>query len=116
VARQEADRASLHSPVLKGPRRWAWLTATGLLGVQDGFQDFLNDGESATKRISLEQVRKVVGLESVRDAAGNIIREAPLPAWANLRQRALNTAIKEINSPRELNISPLLKDRMFTSL
>ena len=45
-----------------------------------------------TKRISLEQLRKVLGLESVRDAAGNIIREAPLPVWANLRQRALDVA------------------------
>jgi plasmid replication initiation protein len=39
-----------------------------------------------TKRISLEQLRKVLGLESVRDAAGNIIRKAPLPVWANLHQ------------------------------
>jgi hypothetical protein len=31
------------------------------------------------KRIALEQLRKVLGLESVKDAAGNIIREAPLP-------------------------------------
>jgi hypothetical protein len=29
----------------------------------------------------------VLGLESVRDAAGNIIRKAPLPVWANLRQQ-----------------------------
>ncbi len=39
-----------------------------------------------TKRISLEQLRKVLGLESVRDAAGNMIRNAPLPVWANLHQ------------------------------
>jgi hypothetical protein len=31
-----------------------------------------------TKRISLEQLRKVFGLESVRDVARNIIREVPL--------------------------------------
>jgi hypothetical protein len=35
----------------------------------------------------LEQLRKVLGLESIKDAAGNIIQEAPLPVWANLRQR-----------------------------
>jgi len=29
-----------------------------------------------TKRISLEQLRKVLGLESIRDATGNIVREA----------------------------------------
>jgi hypothetical protein len=45
-----------------------------------------------TKRISLSHLRKVLGLESVKDAAGNVIREAPLPVWANLRQRALDTA------------------------
>jgi len=44
----------------------------------------------------LEQLRKVLGLESVKDAAGNIIQEAPLPVWANFRQRALDTAIAEI--------------------
>jgi plasmid replication initiation protein len=58
-----------------------------------------------TKRISLEQLRKVLGLESVRDAAGNFIRKAPLPVWANLRQRALETAIREINEKTDLNIS-----------
>jgi len=58
-----------------------------------------------TKRISLEQLRKVLGLESVKDAAGNVIREAPLPVWANLRQRALDTAIREINKKTDLNIA-----------
>jgi hypothetical protein len=60
-----------------------------------------------TKRISLslEQLRKVLGLESVKDADGKIIHEAPLPVWANLRQRALDTAIEEINKKTDLNIS-----------
>jgi hypothetical protein len=31
--------------------------------------------------------------------------EAPLPVWANFRQRALNTAIAEINKKTDLNIS-----------
>jgi len=57
-----------------------------------------------TKRISLEQLRKVLGLESVKDAAGNIIQEAPLPVWANFRQRALDVAITEINKKTDLNI------------
>jgi hypothetical protein len=47
----------------------------------------------------------VLGLESVRDAAGNIIREAPLAVWANLRQRALDVAIAEINKKTDLNIT-----------
>jgi hypothetical protein len=44
---------------------------------------------SETKCISLEQLRKVLGLESVKDAEGNVIQNAPLPVWANFRQRAL---------------------------
>jgi hypothetical protein len=47
----------------------------------------------------------VLGFESVRYAAGNIVREAPLPVWANLRQRALDTAIREINEKTDLNIA-----------
>jgi len=58
-----------------------------------------------TKRISLEQLRKVLGLESVKDADGKIIQEAPLQLWANFRQRALDTAIAEINKKTDLNIA-----------
>jgi hypothetical protein len=47
----------------------------------------------------------VLGLESVKDAAGNIIQEAPLAVWANLRQRAVNTAIAEINKDTDLHIA-----------
>ena len=46
-----------------------------------------------TRRISLEELRKVLGLDSVKDADGNVIREAPLSVWANLRQRALDVAL-----------------------
>src|ERR1700728_1487035 len=44
---------------------------------------------AGTKHISLDELRKVLGLESVKDAAGNIIQQPPLPIWANFRQRAL---------------------------
>jgi hypothetical protein len=39
-----------------------------------------------TKRISLslEELRKVLGLESVKDAEGNIIQEAPLVTMRDL--------------------------------
>ena len=46
----------------------------------------------------------MLGLESVRDAGGNVIREAPLALWANFRQRALDTAIREINAKTYLHI------------
>jgi bifunctional non-homologous end joining protein LigD len=53
----------------------------------------------------VEHLRKVLGLESVRDAVGNVIQEAPLPVWANFRQRALDTAIAEINKKTDLNVA-----------
>jgi plasmid replication initiation protein len=37
------------------------------------------------KRTSLEDLRKVLGLELVRDANGIVIHEPPLPVWANFR-------------------------------
>jgi hypothetical protein len=64
-------------------------------------KDHLSTG---TKRITLEQLRTVLGLDSVKDTDGNVIREARLGAWANFRQRALNIAIAEINAKTDLNI------------
>jgi hypothetical protein len=52
----------------------------------------------------LEDLRKVLGLESVEDADGNIIQEAPLPVWANFRQRALDVGIAEISKKTDLKI------------
>jgi hypothetical protein len=60
---------------------------------------------SGTKRVSVEQLRKVLGLESVKDVDGKIIHEAPLPVWANFRQRALDTAIVEITKKTDLKIA-----------
>ena len=54
--------------------------------------------------ISLEDLRKVLGLESIRDPEGNVIKEAPLPVWANFQQRALDVAILEINTKTDLKI------------
>jgi hypothetical protein len=57
------------------------------------------------KRIALEDLRKVLGLELVKDAEGNVIQEPPFPVWANLRQRALDTAIAEITKKTDLKIA-----------
>jgi hypothetical protein len=46
----------------------------------------------------------VFGLESVKDAQGNVIKEAPLPVWANFQQRALDVAILEVNMKTDLKI------------
>jgi plasmid replication initiation protein len=61
--------------------------------------------ESGTKSISLEDLRKVLGLESIKDVDGNVIHEAPLPVWANFRQRALDVAIGQINKKTDLKIA-----------
>jgi hypothetical protein len=39
-----------------------------------------------TKRITLEELRTVLGLDPVKDTDGNVIREARLGAWANFRR------------------------------
>jgi hypothetical protein len=56
------------------------------------------------KRISLQEPRKVLGLESAKDADGNVVQESALPVWANFRQRALVTAIAEINQKTDLTV------------
>ena len=56
---------------------------------------YLEDG---AKTIPLEELRRVFGLESIKDAKGNVIKEAPLPIWANFQQRALGVAIREVKS------------------
>jgi plasmid replication initiation protein len=62
--------------------------------------------EAGEKEISLEDLRKVLGLEPVKNASGNIVQEAPLSLWANFRQRALDVAIAEINEKTDLKIEP----------
>ena len=72
------------------------------LRLYDWAKDQLSVG---TKRITLEQLRTVLGLDPVKDTDGNVIREAQLGASANFRRRALNIAIAEINAKTDLNIA-----------
>jgi plasmid replication initiation protein len=58
--------------------------------------------EDGAKTISLEELRRVFGLASIKDAEGNIIKEAPLPIWANFQQRALDVAVKEVKAKTDL--------------
>src|SRR6202162_5471051 len=60
--------------------------------------------EAGTMSISLEDLRKVLGLESIKDVEGNVIQEPPLPIWANFRQRALDVAMAEINKKTDLGV------------
>jgi hypothetical protein len=63
---------------------------------------YVKDGAST---ISLEELRRVFGLESIKDAEGNVIHEAPLPIWANFQQRALDVAILEVDTKTDLKIN-----------
>jgi plasmid replication initiation protein len=60
--------------------------------------------EVGSKRITVEQIRKVLGAQAVTDGAGKVVKEATLPLWANFRQRALDVAIAEINKTTDLNL------------
>jgi plasmid replication initiation protein len=60
--------------------------------------------EEGAQTVSLEDLRRVFGLESIKDAEGNVIKEAPLPMWANFQQRALDVAITEVNTKTDLKI------------
>jgi hypothetical protein len=64
-------------------------------------KNYVKDG---TMSISLEDLRSILDLQSVKGADGSVIHEAPLPVWANFRQRALDVAILEINAKTDLKI------------
>jgi len=70
-------------------------------GCTAGQKKYVEDG---AKRVSLEDLRRVFGLESIKDAEGNVIKEAPLTVWANFQQRALAIAIAEVNAKTDLKI------------
>jgi plasmid replication initiation protein len=61
-------------------------------------------GAGGTTRITVEDIRKLFGLESVKDADGKIIRESPLAVWGNLRQCAVEVALGEINKKTDLRV------------
>jgi hypothetical protein len=55
-----------------------------------------------SQTISLDELRRVFGLESIKDPEGNVIKEAPLPIWANFQQRALKLASMERSKHRRV--------------
>ena len=56
------------------------------------------------RRVSLANLRKILGLEDIRDESGNVVQEAPLEAWANVKQRALDHALREINARSDIEL------------
>jgi hypothetical protein len=53
------------------------------------------------KRVSLATLRKILGLEEIKDNSGRVVQEAPLELRANVKQRALDQALKEINKHKD---------------
>ena len=56
------------------------------------------------KRVSLSTLRKILGLEDVRDNSGKVVQDAPLEFWSNVKQRALDHALKEINKQSDIQL------------
>ena len=56
------------------------------------------------RRVSLATLRKILGLEDIRDESGKLVQEAPLEAWANVKQRALDHALREINKHSDIEL------------
>jgi plasmid replication initiation protein len=54
--------------------------------------------------VSLATLRKILGLEDIRDESGKLVQEAPLEAWANVKQRALDHALREINLHSDIEL------------
>jgi hypothetical protein len=60
--------------------------------------------EVGFRRVSLATLRKILGLEDIRDEFGKLVQEAPLEAWANVKQRALDHALREINKHSDIEL------------
>jgi hypothetical protein len=43
-------------------------------------------------------------LEDIMDSSGRVVQRAPLEIWANLKQRALDVALKEINKQSDIHL------------
>jgi len=56
------------------------------------------------RRVSLATLRKVLGLEDIRDSSGKLVQEAPLESWAAVKQRALDHALREINEQSDISL------------
>jgi plasmid replication initiation protein len=52
-----------------------------------------------------------LGLEDIRDEFGNVVQEAPLVNWANVKQRALDQAINEINAHSDIELNVVFTGR-----
>lgn len=56
-------------------------------------------------RLSMDELRDILGVNEERDEKGRLIRGAILKNWPNLKQRALTRAIKEISTKSDLEVT-----------
>ena len=56
------------------------------------------------KRVSVATLRKILGLEDIKDKSGRVVQYAPLENWPNVKQRALDHALREINEQSDIKI------------
>ena len=56
------------------------------------------------KRVSFATLRNILGLDAIKDNSGRVVQEAPLELWANVKQRALDVALKEINKESDIRL------------
>ena len=55
-------------------------------------------------KLTIAELRDILGVNEVRDEKGRLIRGAILKHWPNLKQRALSRAMEEISSKSDLQI------------
>ena len=53
---------------------------------------------------NLSYAAEILGLENLKDNSGRIVQEAPLKVWMNVKQRALDPALKEINKESDIEL------------
>ena len=56
------------------------------------------------KRVSVGTLRNILGLEDIKDNSGRVVQDAPLELWANVKQRVLDHALKEINKQSDIHL------------
>jgi plasmid replication initiation protein len=99
---------------LNGSYRWVWsflkrhlkestvrLKSQYSIRLYQWARQYLSVGH---KRVSLSTLRKILGLEELRDSSDNVVQGAPLQMWASVKQRALDQALKEINSKSDIGL------------
>ena len=87
--KQDSERASVKLASQYSIRLYEWAWKWRNIGL---------------KRISIPQIRKVLGVDEVLDVQGNIVSEKCLVHWPNLKQRAIDRALHEINEKTDLSI------------